>query len=461
MSGIKLKIYLCFLAAISVTLTILSGGCSQTGIKPAGNPAALSNVPAQKLSYSFEPDALPPVETESPAGEEKIAAVQADFDQNRPEELLDRTILSPDRQRILAVYHRAGDTESEFRLDMYTAEGKPIQKVSPDAMAISLPGSIAWSPDSSTAAFVGVARAQAPPQTPAGDAPTPPEPETNSNAAANNTNTSANAPANADANANVDTNANANVAATPTPAPAAPASALLKLFANEQVYTCNKDGVDLKYISQKDTLIYFYLLWSPDSAMLATLACTPSEWQYGELYAKSKAELFRPFGRPRLIEKIGRERLLDDNLTLVYPAWSPDSAKVAYAFDKDVKIYDAVGDTPTNAAIPLRVPLLTSSKVYDDKLREQEKGAGTNTANNAPVPTPTPIPTPNQGVQVMPNEADLVSFNPIVELRWPEDKILYLKTGYIKEMLDSRYSSYSYMRWHKITLSAQAAAASK
>ena len=448
MSGIKVKLYFCFF------VLILMAGCQQAGVK-MGDPAALRNVPAQKLSYSFEPDALPPVESETPASEEKAAAVQADFDQNRPEELLDKTVSSPDKQRILAVYHRAADIQTEFRLDMYGADGKLLQKISPDEMAISLPDSITWSPDSGTVAFVGVARAQAQPQQsqaqPPADAPTPPEPETNSNTAAN-----AGTNSNGDGNANAAVNANA---ATPTPA--APTSAPIKLFANEQVYTSNKDGVDLKYISQKDTLIYFYLLWSPDSTMLATLACTPAEWQYGELYAKTKAEIFRPFGRPRLIEKIGRERLLDDNLTVVYPAWSPDSAKVSYAFDKDVKIYDTVGDTPTYAVIPLRVPLLTSSQRYDQTLLEQEKGA--NAANtNAPAPpanAPAPVPPANQGVQVMPNEADLVSFNPVVELRWTEEKIVYLKTGYIKEMLDSRYSSYSYMRWHKITLSGQAAPA--
>lgn len=460
MPVIKVKLYFCFF------VLILMAGCQQMGVKTA-DPAALRNVPAQKLSYSFEPDALPPVETETPASEEKAAAVQADFDQNRPEELLDRTVPSPDRQRILAVYHRAADIQTEFRLDMYGADGKLLQKISPDAMAISLPDSITWSPDSGTVAFVGVARAQ-PQQSqaqaqPPADAPTPPEVETNSNTA-NAASTDANFVANGDGNANATVNANANTA---TPTPAAPTSAPIKLFANEQVYTSNKDGVDLKYISQKDTLIYFYLLWSPDSTMLATLACTPAEWQYGELYAKTKAEIFRPFGRPRLIEKIGRERLLDDNLTVVYPAWSPDSAKVSYAFDKDVKIYDTVGDTPTYAVIPLRVPLLTSSQRYDQTLLEQEKGANTANANtNAPAPpanAPAPIPAPpaNQGVQVMPNEADLVSFNPVVELRWTEEKIVYLKTGYIKEMLDSRYSSYSYMRWHKITLSGQAAAAAR
>ena len=423
-----------------VMLAVFSG-CRQAGIVPAAQPGSLHNVPAQRLSYTVDTDALPPVEPEQPStADDRVASVQADFDQNRPQELLDKTLPSPDKQRVLALYHRAGDKETEFRLDMYAADGKLISHVSPDSMAISLPEAIAWSPDGSTAAFIGVTREQG--QTPpAADAPTPPEVEPSETAA----NTAANIDGNVPANSNGNTNANVS-------APPAQTSAPIKLFANEQIYTCNKEGADLKYISQRDTLIYFYLLWSPDSTMLATLACTPGEWQYGEMAAKSRAEQFRPFGRPRLIEKIGRERLLDDNLTVVHPVWSPDSAKMACAFDKDVKIYDSIGETPTIAAIPLRIPLLTSSQKFDQLLREELKSSGnSNAASNLPVQTRTP----EQGVQVMPNESDLVSFNPIVELRWADEKTLYFKTGYIKEMLDSRYSSYSYMRWHKLNLSAQ------
>lgn len=443
-----------FSLLMAATVSSLTG-CQQTATTPIA-AGSLTSVPAQKLSYSFEPDALPPVETETPPAEERHPGVQADFDQNRAQELLDKTIVSPDQQRVLAVYHRTTDAQAEFLIDMYGADGKLILKVSPDAMAISLPDSITWSPDSSTAAFLGVARAQ--PQAPAqpGGAPTPPEVESN-------TNTEANVDANADAN--VDANASANTA----PAQPAPTGAPIKLFANEQVYTVNKDGADLKYISQKDTLIYFYLLWSPDSSMLATLACSPSEWQYGKLYADSKGEEFMPFGRLRLIEKIGRERLLDDNLTVVKPAWSPDSAKLACAFDKDVKIYDTVGDIPTYASIPLRQPLLSSSIQFDQKIREQEQTSGnsdsntnansknTNTNSNALAP----LPAANQGVQVMPKESDLVSFNPIVEARWVDERTIYVQSGYIKLMLDSRFTSRSYMRWHKLNLSSQAGVANQ
>lgn len=438
-------------------------GCQQTGVKPVVQ-GSLSGVPAQRLSYSFEPDALPPVDAEQTPTEERHAGVQADFDQNRPGELLDKTIVSPDQQRVLAVYHRATDSTNAFRLDMYSAEGKPLAKISPDAMAVSILDMITWSPDSSTAAFVGVVRqlTVAPTASPAkpADAPIPPD------VTGEGTNTDANTDANIAAN--MDANANADANAAVTPAVPTQTGAPVKLFANEQVYTANKDGGDLKNISQKDTLIYFYMQWSPDSTMLATLACTPSEWQYGKLYASTKGEEFIPFGRPRLIEKIGRERLLDDNLTVVKPTWSPDSTKVACAFDKDVKIYDTTGEIPTYAAIPLRQPLLSSSFQFDQKIREQDIAVGntdvnanSNAANvkgktnaNANVNVPQ-APASSPGVQVMPNEADLVSFNPIVELRWGDERTIYVQTGYIKLMLDSRFTSRSYMRWHKLNLSSQ------
>jgi hypothetical protein len=437
------KLFFC-LVAIGIFLS----GCQQTG-KPTTAAGSLLGVPAQRLSYTFDSDTIPPVEPEQTnTAEDRIATVQADFDQNRPQELLDKTIPSPDKQRVLAIFHRAGDGQTEFRLDMYGADGKLVNHITPDAMAISLPDAIAWAPDGSVAAFIGVARRQpegaAPPS--AADAPTPPEVGTEDA----NANIDANNPA---ANSNA-VNANANTAATPPPV-----SAPIRLFANEQIYTCNKDGVDLKYISQKDTLIYFDLLWSPDSKMMITLATSPIEWKYGEMFSASKGMKFTPSGRPRLIDKAGRERLLDDNPTAVVPVWSPDSSKVACAFGTDVKIYDAVGDLPTIAAIPLRLPLLESSQRFDQLLHEEMQSGNTNgnsnAAGNAPVPAPT-IATP-ANVKIMPKESDLVSFNPVVELRWVDEKTVYLKTGYIKEMLDSRFSSFSYMRWHKLNLNTQAA----
>ncbi len=100
-------------------------------------------------------------------------------------------------------------------------------------------------------------------------------------------------------------------------------------FRTEQIYIADANGNDVKPLTQNEGLIYFYFVWSPDSSMLASLAATYQEWNFLQYQADGKGEFFVPMGRPRLIEKNGRERRLDDNLTSVHPVWSPDSAKVA------------------------------------------------------------------------------------------------------------------------------------
>ena len=56
----------------------------------------------------------------------------------------------------------------------------------------------------------------------------------------------------------------------------------------------------------------------------------------------------------------------------------------------------------------------------------------------------------------LPDPSLLVSFNPIVKLVWPEDKMLYFETGFVRNYLDETESVRSYMRWHRLILSAQA-----
>lgn len=424
-------------------------------------PASLKDVPALKMNFRFETDVPAPTETNTQnTTEEKNAAVQADFDQNRAPEVLEKTLTSPDKQRVLAIYRKLGDTSAEYRLDMYSPDGKLLRKITPNGMAMHFPDIIVWSPDGTNVAFVGMTRNSSGAVTPEG-APTPPSVETNTNTAVN-TNTATNT----DANANLDTNVNTAPQITPTVADAATNVLTLR---TEQIYICNADGGDLKLLTQNEGLIYFYFIWAPNSSALVALASTWKEWQYGQYQADLRGEIYTPSGRPRLIEKTGRIRLLDDNPTTVQPVWSPDSAKVALAYDKEVRIYDAVGDAPTQAAIPLRNALLMSSKTYDENLqkKEQESAANSNANTNAnsnsnvnansntnanAAPTPT-VPT---DVSTLPDENSLVSFNPIVQLEWTEDKMLYIQTGYIKEMKDAANSARSYLRWHRLILSPQA-----
>ena len=300
-----------------------------------------SQVPAVRLNFRYEAD-VPPPNQNAAKPQDRNAAIQSDFDQNRPQELLDKTLISPDKKRVAAVYHRMNDVNSEFRIDMYLPDGRLLQKVTPDTMAVHFPDTIVWSPDSTTLAFVAVTRTA---QVEGNVAPTPPPIVNELNA-----------------NSNTET-----PAATPSSAP----QATVLTFRTEQIYLCDAEGGALKPITQSEGRIYFYYVWAPDSSTLAALVTTTPEWNAGQAQALSKKELFVPVGRPRLVEKNGRERLLDDALTQVRPVWSPDSTKVAAAFDTQIRVYDAVGNSPTQAAIPLRNQLLISSQAYDKELERE------------------------------------------------------------------------------------------
>lgn len=434
---------------------LITAGCQKSIFQsPTVAPVSMRDVPALRLNFRYEADVPAPSEAaKNVQTEERNGAVQADFDQNRTQELLDKTITSPDKQRVVAVYHRPNDVQAEFRLDMYTADGRFLRKITSDAMAVHFPDTIVWSPDSTTLAFVAMTRAGE-----QGNGLQPLNPNQNSNTnsnsansnSASNVNTSGSnteANSNSDVGAPADAEANTGVPAAPTPA--APTGILT--FRTEQIYTANSDGDAVKPVTQNEGLIYFYYVWSPDSTMLASLAATYREWQFLQYQADQKNEVFAPLGRPRLVEKTGRERRLDDALTQVYPVWSPDSAKVAVAYDKQIRIYDAIGNNPTQAAIPLRNQLLISSQAFDQELQRKEAASGGAVANTANVQAPTTLP----------DENSLVSFNPIINLEWTAEEMLYFQTGYIKQMKNEADSARSYLRWHRLVLSPQAVSLGK
>jgi hypothetical protein len=310
---------------------------------------------------------------------------------------------------------------------------------------VQFPDTIVWSPDSSTVAFMAKTRGIVDPMT----TPTPPGGAPAATPAP---------PANADANAAepVDPEANANADLPPAPAtPAPPANVLT--FRTEQIYICNAEGDGVKPLTQNEGLIYFYFVWSADSAMLAALAATGREWQVLEARADQAKEQFVPLGRPRVIEKNGRERRLDDGLTAVQPVWSPDSAKIACAFNDQVRIYDSRGDTPTQAAIPLRNSLLLSSQVYDreqaTKLNVDPANANTNAGANSNANAN--VPATNLPPSALPDPNTLVSFNPIVSLTWLTEDQLYFQTAFVKRMKNDADSVMSFPRWHRLILTPQ------
>lgn len=434
-----------FAVGLFVAALIFSG-CQSGNLKsPLGNaPKTLRDVPALRLNFRFETDVPAPNVTATIQNEERNVAVSQDFDNNRASESLDKTLTSPDKQRVLAIYHLPTDLPSEFRLDMYSADGKLLRKITYDGMAAHFIDTIVWSPDSKAVAFVAMVRAN--------QSAAPNANQANANQSNANTETAANTNAeNANVEANANTDAETNVNAAPANTPTVEAAKPVLTFRTEQLYVCDREGVDVKSLTQNEGMIYFYFVWSPDSTMLAALAATYQEWNYFQAQSDMKGEIFTPQGRPRVVEKSGRERRLDDNLTPVRPVWSPDSAKVAVALggadrDKQVRIYDAIGNQPTQAAIPLRNQLLISSKTYDENLQRQEQGDNQNVAA-----TPT-----NQQTATLPDENSLVSFNPIISLEWTTDDMLYLQTGYIKQMKNEADSARSYLRWHRLVFSPQA-----
>ncbi len=449
---------------ILVVLALLATACPENAVKKEEEKpkAPLSEIPAQLLNYRFEADVPAPSDEKKQNADQINEAVRLDFDNNRPQEMLDKALISPDSKRVLAVYHKIGDLQTEFRLDMYSAEGKLLSKITHEEMAVHFPDTIVWAPDSQNVAFVAMVRGRTDPLSGIED---PKKEGENKNS---NTNTKAEVVETADGNTNTNTetntesNTNTEATNSDTGDSLEPPKDVIT-FRTEQIYICNADGGDVKPLTQNEGLIYFYFTWAPNSSALAALATPITEWRIRKQRMGNAGYLFVPMGRPRLVEKNGRERLLDDFGTYVHPVWSPDSAKVAVAYNKQVRIYDAVAARPTQAAIPLRNDLLLASRKYDEKLKTEES-SNTNTENSN---TETPkennansqnananLPV-NQPESALPNPNTLVSFNPIINLDWLQADLLYLQTGFVRDMQIEAESVRSYLRWHRLILSSQ------
>ncbi|HEX8652033.1 MAG TPA: hypothetical protein VF708_14425 [Pyrinomonadaceae bacterium] len=361
-------------------------GCRQPWGKKSVRPRSLRDVPAERLAYRFDADTnAPPATGQDP--NDRLQSVQNDFDTRRKDDALVRTVLSPDRQRALALYETGDVQPGEFRIDLYGVEGNFLRNVTPPELSGAFAPTVSWSPDGSAIAFIGrksiisATPTPTPPEDAPQEEPSPPEPG----------------------------------------ASVAPLFAPVPVFGTEQIYVCNRDGYELKPLTTREGLIYFYFVWAPDSHAVASLACREDEWE-----TRDAAHLV-PAGRPRLIEASGQERLLDDALAAAPPVWSPDSSKVATAFETSVGIYDAITSQPTAARIQLREPLLVASAAYDEKkLGAKNKREGTP-----------------------------VSFNPVVRLEWLLPETLFIQTGFVRKYPSETVTNF--MRWHALHLSPQAA----
>ena len=397
----------------SLILTILTAivlGVSCKGVLDRQNdvrPRILRDVPAQNLAYRFEPDISLPSDLRVDDSTDKFAAVQNDFNTpHRQDAALLRTVVSPDGRRVLALYGTSDEPSSVFRIDLYSSDGQFLRNLIPPSISCVFPDTVTWSPDGSFINFIA-RRREVPTPSPTPLGATLPE-----------------------------------VSGSPVPIPSvAPAFAPVVSFNTEQIYICNRDGYDLKPLSSREGLIYFFFAWAPDGHALVALACKEDEWTAREQQHKE------PAGRPRLIELDGKERLLDDGLTEALPVWSPDSSKVATAFDTDVAIYDAATTKPTQARLPLGDQLISASVVYEQRTVVKKVEPPKN--SNSKSPSPSPTATPSQSTTTP------ASFNPIVKVEWPSPERLYFKTAYVRLMPSEAINTFQ--RWHLLSLSAQAA----
>ena len=367
-------------------------------------PLVLHDVPAQNLAFRLEADTGLPSDIKTQDPGDKVALIQTDFISNRKNDALIRTVVSPDGRRVLALYGTADEPNEAFRIDIYSDDAKFLRNLTPPELSGAFPESAAWSPDGNFITFIAHKNTTPSPS---------PEP------------------------LDEIVTATPPASGSPTPTPSiAPAFAPVALFNTEQIYICNRDGYELKPLTTREGLIYFHFEWAPDNHALAALACKEEEWN-----ARAK-EYKQPVGRPRLITIEGQERLLDDQLAAAPPVWSPDSSKVATAFDTDVGIYDAATSKPTQARIPLRDVLLAASVAYEQKTAASAAKKNDNANQQAAVTQPTTDAVP-------------ASFNPIVRLNWSTPEKLYIQTAYVRLLPHDLINNFQ--RWHLVVLSAQAA----
>jgi hypothetical protein len=383
---------------------VFAAGCKSVIERQDVRPRVLRDVPARNLAYRLSPDVPLPNNLNPDELPDKDVNVANAFAAKRENDALLRTIASPDGKRVLALYGTEDEPSSAFRIDLYNSDGEFLRNLIPPDLSCLFPETVAWSPDGRFINFIARKRVSASPT------PTPPtqsEPE-------------------------AVPSPGASPLASPSIAPLFPPVAS---FYTEQIYICNRDGYDLKPLTSREGLIYFYFAWAPDSHAMVALACKEDEWNAREQQYKL------PAGRPRLIAPDGSERLLDDGLTDALPVWCPDASKVATAFDTDIAIYDAGGSTPTQGRIPLGDQLIAASVIYEEK-SSTKKADG----NAKPAPSPASAPSTPPAPP---------SFNPIVRLQWPSPELLYFKTAYVRVMPSETINTFQ--RWHQLSLSAQAA----
>ena len=140
------------LAAVIAGLASCSSCSSILDKQREARPLVLRDVPAQRLAYRFEPDVAAPEEATGEANN-KIEAIQIDFDSRRQNDALLKTVRSPDGQRALALYGTEEESSQAFRIDLYSSDGTFLRNLTPPDLACVFPEAVSWSPDGSKIAF--------------------------------------------------------------------------------------------------------------------------------------------------------------------------------------------------------------------------------------------------------------------------------------------------------------------
>jgi len=143
-----------FVSLFCLVLLLWTAACREDSDPQRVRPRQLRDVPAQRLAFNFQADVeLPPGLTTEDT--KTLEAIQQDFDNRRKDDALLRTVVSPDRQRALALYGTADEPSQTFRIDLYSAEGIFLRNLTPPDLAVVFQESVVWSPDSGQIAFVG------------------------------------------------------------------------------------------------------------------------------------------------------------------------------------------------------------------------------------------------------------------------------------------------------------------
>ena len=126
-----------------ICLLIFVVGCKNVVDRQNVVPRVLRDVPARNLAYRFSPDVTPP-STDIDDTLDKFAAVANDFSTKRKDEILLRTVVSPDSRRVLALYGTADEPGSSFRIDLYNSDGQFLRNLIPPDLSCVFPEPDKW-----------------------------------------------------------------------------------------------------------------------------------------------------------------------------------------------------------------------------------------------------------------------------------------------------------------------------